>query len=285
MVNHVMPKTLEEAYRFLKDARYLPFAGGTDLMVQKRSWSETLPKTDIPFLFLSGIRELDDIHTDATSMTIGAMASLEKILSHPETSPLLKALIQDMASPGIRHQATLAGNIENASPAGDSLVGLVLLDATVVCGSLEGERAIRITDYITGVRKTLRRSDEIILRVIVPKMAMTGYMIRKVGTRKADAISKVSFGGFYRVEHQVIKAVRIAFGAVAPKVIRDKDIESSLIGLRPEAISAMMPSIREKYRALIRPIDDQRSTRTYRLNTALSLLEAFCRQISDVTEI
>jgi len=279
MVKLVMPSSLVEALELLEDSNYVLFAGGTDLMVQNRSWSETPVAFSRPVMFLSGIRELDYIKAEMEYLAIGAMATLAEILDHEKTPELLKAIIAEMASPGIRNIATLAGNIGNASPAGDSLVGLYLLDAHLVLRNHHGTRVIRIDDFILGPRKTQLHGNELISEIRIPHQGFTKTVFTKIGPRKADAISKLSFGGAYALSGGTVTDIRIAFGAVYATVVRDREIESSLSGKTPGELVRMLPWIKEQYDRLIQPIDDQRSTRVYRKQVALNLLEKFIREI------
>ncbi|MDY0373824.1 MAG: FAD binding domain-containing protein [Candidatus Izemoplasmatales bacterium] len=282
MAINPMPVSLDEAYHIFKEHTLIPFAGGTDLMVQKRSWSETLPKTEVPFLFLSKIAELTYIREEDSLLAIGAMTTLEAILDYPKTPQILKAMIKEMASPGIRHQATLAGNIGNASPAGDALLCLVLLDAQVVLGSLDCERVIPVDQYIIGPRKTVRKAEEIIIEIRIPLDGVPGMFLRKVGTRKSDAISKLSIGSLYWLQNDRIVDFRLAFGAVGPTIIRNREIEKSICQIPKKDILHHLPTIKHQVSEWIRPIDDQRSTQTYRKETALALLDALINEIHNI---
>ncbi|MDD5294080.1 MAG: FAD binding domain-containing protein [Candidatus Izemoplasmatales bacterium] len=280
MVEARIPHSLQEALIMMSQATYTIVNGATDLLVQKRSWSGTVPKFSQPPLYIRGLKELDYICERSGMLEIGATTSLETILHHPKTPKILQHIILTMASPAIRHQATLSGNIQNASPAGDSLVGLYLLDASIVLQNHHHERVIPIQDFIVDVRKTMREADELITKIVLPIDKSSQCAYTKVGPRKTDAIAKVAFGGLIDIENDRIRDIRIAFGAVYKTVLRSRKIEESLMGKDRSAVPEMKHVLLEGYASLIQPIDDQRSNRWYRKTTALNLLEAFLDSIS-----
>ena len=175
----------------------------------------------------------------------------------------------------MRNIATIAGNIGNASPAGDTLPILYLYDAIIVLESLQGKREIPIQKVITGVRKTTIRDDEMITEIIIPLLPFTKTTFVKVGGRKADAISKLSFTGAVLLEANKINDIRMVFGAVAPTMVRSKEIEAQLIGKTIEQAQELLDDILDLYQELIQPIDDQRSTKTYRKHVSLQLVMDF----------
>ena len=279
MVTAEMPKTIEEALEILSRQKHTLFAGGTDLMVQRRSWAGLPRKFQLPIMFLNQIEGLSEIHDHDGYIKIGATCTLERILEYPNTPRILKEIILEMASPAIRHQGTLAGNIANASPAGDSLVGLYLYDSQVVLESLREERIVAIRDFITGPRKTILADDEMIVAIKVPKHDFQIEKYVKVGPRKSDAIAKVAFAGGVDIEEDVIKDIRLVFGAVYKTVLRSLEIEATLKGLQKKELKRCLDSILMSYRGLLSPIDDQRSTSSYRLQVALNLLRGFIEDI------
>jgi len=178
-----------------------------------------------------------------------------------------------MASPAIRNVATLSGNIANASPAGDSLVALYLLNAHIVLESLNGQRVLPIEHLITGPRQTLIAKDEIIKEIIVENPEFSKIQWIKVGGRKADAISKISYLSAIHIKEGLITDFRITLGAVYKTVIRSKEIESTCIGKTIKEIKERINTILSLYEGLIQPIDDQRSNRIYRKKVALNIVE------------
>lgn len=273
MVRHVLAKNLMEALDALHQGPMTIIAGGTDVMVQKRS-APGLPIAIVgDILFLDGVKELDFVKEDDSHLHLGAMTRLSTLAEHSSVPRLLKEAILSMASPAIRHQATLAGNIQNASPAGDSLPVLYALDAQIKCQNGERSRLIPIRDFITGVRRTVLQSDELIVAIVIPKKAWTDCHFTKVGTRKSDAISKISMAFAYKRTKEALIDLRIVFGAVAPTVVRDAAYEQTLSGLSMRQLQERIPEIVAHYASLISPINDQRSNAEYRKNVALNLLQ------------
>ncbi len=275
MVKHLLPHNLQEALRLLQEGNTILMAGGTDLMIQKRNTAGTPPRFEKDVLYLSNLKELNYIKATSTEVVIGAVTPLETILESKMTPSLLKKVIGEMASPAIRHTATLAGNIANASPAGDGIALLYALDARVVLASAREERTIPIEDFIIGVRKTVLKPTELIKEIRIPKVSFDTEKWVKVGGRKADAISKVSFIGACRIKNHKIEDIRMAFGAIGPVVIRSKDLEKTIQNHDVSEIKKEISIFLERYNALFSPIDDQRSNKDYRRQVALNLVRDF----------
>ena len=275
MVRHIIPKDLNETLRYLDEKTFRVIAGGTDLMIQKRRWSETPPAFDQDMLYILNLPELKHVIKTPEGLNIGAMTPLEDLLDHPDVPQLLKEVILEMAAPGLRYVATLAGNIGNASPAGDALVPLYLMDAKIVLESLEGQRTLPIENLITGPRQTIIRPNELIRDIIIPHQHFTYARFIKVGTRKADAIAKVSFAGAALIEQGVTQDFRIALGAVYQTVIRNRNIEDTVVGKTLSWLHTHKQDLLDAYEPLIQPIDDQRSNKTYRKHVALKMIGDF----------
>jgi len=186
--------------------------------------------------------------------------------------------IAEIASPAIRNLATIGGNICNASPAGDTLPPLYVMNARVVLSSFTSEREMKIMDFIKGPGSTDLKEEELLKEIIIPVEFFNIVFYRKVGTRKANSLSKVSFAGVARLDDGIIKDIRISFGAVAPTPLRAPEIEEEIIGKNKVKIIAKIPDILEKYARIIRPIDDQRSTARYRKTISLKILEYFLKE-------
>ena len=278
MINHFIPKNLSEALDILSNHDCYILAGGTDLMVQKHRSSGLLPTFEKDILYISNLEDLNYIKNDEKGIHIGATTKYRDILKNKYVPQMLKDVVSELASPNIRNMATLAGNIGNASPAGDTLVPLYLLDASLILSSKNGNRELLVKDFIKGVRKTDRQKDELITEILIPHIEYK-YKWVKVGSRAAESITKVSFLGAYKVEEGKIKDMRIAFGSVGVTVIRNHKIESELIGLKLNEIDAQIPKILKKFDAIINPITDQRSTKDYRKKVAMNLLENFLKNI------
>ncbi len=278
MVESYFPKTVEEVVDLLKEDMTI-MAGGTDLMVKYKSKSTLPPKLKSKVLFIRGVKSLDYIKVEGEKLVIGANATLSDVLFNENTPDLLKEAVSQMASPGIRNEATLVGNIVNASPAGDSLPVLYLLDTKIVILSSQGERTVDIEDFIIKPGGVDLKHGEFVKEVIVNKVSSTYSQFKKVGTRRADAISKLCFCGMCDVKEGKIKDFRVSFGAVAATIVRKKDIENSLVG--KEAKDIDIGSIVSKYENYINPIDDQRSNKKYRKKVSIGLLEGFIKSIKE----
>lgn len=274
-----IPKTLEEALELLNQQNLTIMAGGTDLMVQNRSWNGSIPDFSNELLFIKHIDGLSYIKQIDNMIHIGALTTLEDLLQHDITPNIYKDALYEMASINIRNEATIAGNIENASPAGDSLPVLYALDAIVVLQSATNKRELLLQDYITGVRRTLRQPNELITEVKFPIPNYTNHKWVKVGGRRADAISKVSFVGLASIQQNIVQDVRIALGAVSPVVLRQRDIEQQYIGLPLNELKARISELIALYEPFITPIDDQRSNKAYRTTISKNLIRDFVESL------
>jgi CO/xanthine dehydrogenase FAD-binding subunit len=278
MVNSVIAKTIQEALKALQSDAYVIVAGGTDMLIQNRSHTGMAIGFKKPVLYVNLIKEMDYIRSDETNLYIGANTRLETILRHQDTPKILKDIIGEMASPAIRHTATLAGNIANASPAGDSLVALYVLDAKVKIQRLGQSRLEKVSDFILGVRKVDLKIDEMITEIIIPKVSYDRIVFKKVAPRQSDAISKLSFVGAITSKQGLIQDIRFAFGAVYMTVVRSRTIEEKYVGWSLEQLKANVDQIINDYEPLIQPIDDQRSNRIYRKKVAINLIKDFILQ-------
>jgi len=253
------PRSLREALRMLHDeAPLTPMAGCTDLYVGLNFG--TLAETR--FLDLWPLAALRRIELRGGALAIGALATHSDIIRSPlvrRRIPMLAAASREVGGVQIQNRGTLGGNVANASPAGDTLPVLAAADATVVLTSAGGTRRVPFTAFYTGYRQTVRRPDELISAIEIPAIRGRQWF-RKVGTRAAQAISKVVIAGV------VGDQIRVALGSVAPTVIRAARTEAALAG---------GASIAEAQRTLadeIAPIDDIRSTAEYRRRVAANLL-------------
>ena len=273
MIQHFIPSNLNEALEILSKHNCFILAGGTDLMVRKHISTGVLPHFEKDILYVMDLKELDYINLDSDkNIHIGASTRFIEIEESPLVPEIYKKVIREIASPNIRNMATMAGNIANASPAGDSIVPLVLNDADVVLVSVNGERTISVNDFILGVRKIDRKPDEMIKEIVLKPQELN-YFYKKVGSRKAESITKVSFLGAYRVEDGIIKDFRIAFGSVAIKVVRNTKVEKKYIGKSVKELK--VNQVVQDYAKLIAPITDQRSNKEYRHKVAMNLLKKF----------
>lgn len=248
-------------------------------MVVKHRKSGLLPNFDKDIVYVSNLKELNYITIDdKKAVHIGSTTKYVDIEQSPLVPELIKEIVREIASPNIRNMASLAGNVANASPAGDGIVGLYLLDAEVVLISVRGERRMKVSEFIFGVRKIKREQDEIIKEIIIPNYEGITYW-KKVGSRAAESISKVTFAGAYKVEKGVLVDLRLAYGSVSITAARNRAIEEKYIGMKISAISQKIPAICEDFMKLVNPITDQRSTKEYRSKVAENITKKFLEDI------
>ncbi|MBN2658280.1 MAG: FAD binding domain-containing protein [Spirochaetales bacterium] len=270
------PESLDELLKLMDEKDLIPFAGGTDLMVQNAA--PVLPGFKKDVVFLGHLKELQQIRKEGHDLVIGAAATLSAIESHPDTPGLLREAVALIAAPALRNRGTMGGNICNASPAGDSIPPLYALDAKFRLQSRKGERVVKAEDFFKGPGRTDRKKEEILKEIIVPLKEWNIKKYRKVGTRAANALTKCSITAAAKVKGGRIDDISIAFGAVGPVIVRDRTLEQNIKGLTMEEMKEKIPSILSDYSAIIVPIDDQRSTAVYRKQVCLNLLKDFLEQ-------
>ena len=270
----VSPGTLSEALDFLAQANgtWKAFAGGTDLMVMLEAGK--LPHKN--YVNIWNLKDLHGIEVVSDYVTLGALTTYTEIQQNRVMQQEFSLLCQAAKETGgiaIQNRGTLGGNIVNASPAADSPPALLAYDAELKMISKEGERTIPYDKFHRGYKQMDIRAGELLRAIRLPrtKEPLTHYY-RKVGTRKAQAISKVCFAAVGRVEDKISR-VRIALGSVAPIPLRCYQTENTLQNrfLNDESISAAKMALASE----ISPIDDLRSTKDYRLRVSLNLLENF----------
>lgn len=280
MVNKYLPKNLKEALQTLSEHDCYIMAGGTDLMVVKHRSSGLLPTFDKDVIYIMGLEELNFIKKVDGNIVIGATTNYSDILKSPIVPQLLKDIVIEIASPSLRNMATLIGNIGNASPAGDALVGLYLYDALIELTSIHGKRVMPISEFIYGVRRIHREQDELITSVIIPEQHFTNTKWKKVGSRKAETISKITFAGSYTLDKGIIRDIRLAFGSVGITVVRRPELETKYIGLSIEQLKSKIDEILSEYGKFVLPISDQRSTKDYRYKVAMNIARDFLSHIN-----
>ncbi len=279
MVKKCIATSLNEALLFLKDGEVTIVSGGTDVMVQRRNVAGELPLHDKNVLYLKNVKELYYIKEDGDGLHIGAETSMSDIIADKRVPKILRECLEEIASVNIRNSATLAGNIANASPAGDSIVIDNLLDAKLKLSSVRGSRFVDAKDFVIGVRKTILEKDELIEEIVFPRRDYNHLYWKKVGSRKADSIAKLSFAAAYKLNKNKIEKMRIVFGSVSIKPAQNKSLEDEFIGLSVDELKAKIPYFVDSYRQVISPIDDQRSTKKYREIVAMNLLREFLENI------
>lgn len=273
----LFPQTVDELVALLyeqPDSRIM--AGGTDLLVALRNSGDKpgqiIALEQIPVL--SEINELPD-----GSISIGANISFSRIVRDPVLQaryPLLTQAAATVGGPAIRTMATIGGNIVTASPAGDSLPALYLLDAQLKLCSVAGCRTVAISDFISGPRRTMLQPGEIINRIILPPaQEWTIQRFEKVGRRKSLAIAVASLAAMVQLTADgTVAEARFAWGSVGPTVMRCSEAESCLVGepLSEAALQAAAVLVQQA----VQPIDDIRATADYRRSVAGNLLLRLC---------
>jgi CO/xanthine dehydrogenase FAD-binding subunit len=264
----LQPKSLADALKMLRDEGPLtPLAGCTDLYVSLNFG--TLKETR--FLNLWGLDALRAIEVRRDLLTIGALSTHTDLIRSKHVQkrlPMLVAAAREIGGVQIQNRGTIGGNVANASPAGDTLPVLAAVDAVVVLQSVDGPRRVPFNDFYTGYRQTVRRADELIVAFEIPPVPGRQWF-RKVGTRAAQAISKIVIAGVAPAGRRQTIAPRLALGSVAPTVIRARRTEAALA--RGESIEAAQRTLVDE----LSPIDDIRSTAAYRRQVAANLLAAF----------
>lgn len=263
------PLNKKEALEIISCKKCIPLAGGTDIMVKKKSFCGTEYNFEKDVLCLSLVDELKTIELEGGYIKIGSCCTLSYIKSNNLVPKILKDVAGSIGSVAIRNVATIGGNICNASPAGDTLPYLYAAKAILTLESIKGKREIYIGDFIKGYRKVDLGEDEILTEIKIPLEDFDVYEFRKVGTRKSTALSKLSFVGLAKTKNE--RDIRIAFGAVGPTVVRSREIENKIKCMEDINIT----EIKNFYSDIINPIDDQRSTSLYRKEVSLNLLEQF----------
>jgi len=273
------PSSLVEAYAAMAEfppAR--PIAGGTDLMVALTGELGQPPERIVDLWHLDALR---GISADGEALTIGALTTYTEVRRSALCREHLPGLVEAAATIGatqIQNRGTLGGNIANASPAGDTLPVWLAMDATFSLGSIRGERTVRAADFWIDYRRTALQPDELLLRIRVPLANGQEMRYRKVGTRRAQAISKVVIALAWREIPGVDgwTDVRVALGSVAATPIRARATEVAMEGRWPIPETADLAA--ETLAAEIHPIDDVRSTAEYRRIVSARVLHRLIRE-------
>jgi CO/xanthine dehydrogenase FAD-binding subunit len=271
----IAPRTLDEALRTLarEPGVWRPFAGGTDLMVLLEAGK--LPAAR--YMSLWHLPELRGIHVEDHAIAIGAMTTYSDVMAAPVLRvecPSLGAAAAETGGVATQNRGTIGGNIANASPAADTPPALLVYDAELELVSVRGVRRVAYDSFHLGYKRMDLAPDELIRSIRVAR-GRGGWMHgwRKVGTRRAQAISKVCFAAALDLAGDTVRDVRIALGSVAPTVIRAMRAEAAIRGraLSIETIDGGCEALRRE----IAPIDDLRSSAAYRSQVAVNLLEQF----------
>jgi xanthine dehydrogenase small subunit len=281
------PRDLAGAYAALADAPpdapARPIAGGTDLMV---ALTGELGEPPASLVDLWAIDDLRGIALDGPALSLGALTTYTDIRRSPLCREHVPALVDAAATIGaaqIQNRGTLGGNVANASPAGDTLPVLLAADAVFVLGSRRGEREVPAAAFWTAYRRTALAPDELVLRIRIPLATDREMRFRKVGTRRAQSISKVVLAAAWRADATTSRGawhdVRVALGSVAATPIRARATEAALEGRAPTPETADLAA--ETLAAELSPIDDVRSTAEYRRLVAARVLHRIVREAGD----
>ncbi|PKN05755.1 MAG: molybdopterin dehydrogenase [Deltaproteobacteria bacterium HGW-Deltaproteobacteria-9] len=267
-----LPLTLAELWQCrAQNPGALLYAGGTDLLVNMRSGNINPPA----LICLERLAELKGVEESPTEVRVGACATLADLLDHPlvqKNFPVLVKSLQVLGSPLIRQMGTIGGNICNASPAGDTLPPLYILQAAVELKSAQSLRTLPIAEFICGLRQTKLQPGEILSAVILPKLpAYNFHHFEKVGLRKSLACSIVSMAALMQLsEEGIIEFARLAWGSIGPTVVTSKACEELLIGkkLTEKTLATAAGLIKDQ----VSPIDDLRAEAAYRRTVCGNLL-------------
>ena len=250
-------------------------AGGTDLLVRRR---KAAPELRAPLIGLERVLAWQGVREDETGVSIGACTSFSRMLADPllaARAPMLLAAARCIGGPAIRNMATLGGNVCTASPAGDSLPPLYVLNAQVELMSPEGCRRVALDQWVTGPGQTRLGPGEVVTQLWLPREpSPTHQHFEKVGQRQSMAIAVASFAGVLRLgPDQRVTEARFAWGSVGPTVMRVPALESFLLGRKLDA--AVTRAAVEQVQRGVAPIDDVRASAAYRRALAANLLLRF----------
>jgi len=269
------PASLNDALALIgnEPGVWKPFAGGTDLMVLL----EAGKLTHRNYVNIWSLSELRGIEITESHVTLGALTTYTEVQGNEVLQhefPMLCQAASETGGLAIQNRGTLGGNVVNASPAADSPPALLAYEAEIELVSSSGSRWLPYDGFHKGYKQMDIRPDELLSRIRLPRrIAGVKQYYRKVGTRKAQAISKVCFAGVARMEDARVADVRVVLGSVAPIVLRCKQTEDAIRG--KEINDGTIKLARETLLREIAPIDDVRSTADYRLRVAANLLVDF----------
>jgi CO/xanthine dehydrogenase FAD-binding subunit len=273
------PGTLPGALSLLAGSAcaWLPIAGGTDVMVLY-SAGKLAPRR---LLNIWNLAELRGIEVLPHEIRVKACCTFTEIRNHPvirNEFPLLAQAASWTGSIANQNRGTLGGNIANASPAADSLPALLVYEAELLLASVRGDRRVPYRNFHQAYKKMDLAPDELIRSICLPRNH-AGYFsyARKVGPRNAQAISKVCIAALGKIRHGLIEDIRVALGSVAPIPLRLEKCEHALLGNKLD--SFLRQSTWNTLASEIRPIDDIRSSASYRSAVAQNLLAEFLEML------
>lgn len=271
----IAPGSLSAVLELLaaEPGKWMPIAGGTELMVAFSAGRLTAPK----LVSLWGISDLRFIETTPETIIIGAGSTFLDLRRSDLLAaelPLLAKASTWIGSIANQSRATIGGNLVNGSPAADSSPALLVYDAEIELISLRGKRRVSYAEFHTGYKKNALAADELLYAVHLPRrFAMHRQYLRKVGTRKAMAISKIALAATALFDNDIVTEIRLASASLAPFPIRLLRTEAAILG---KAITReSIQTARQALFAEAKPIDDIRSTAEFRASVAANLLQEF----------
>lgn len=266
MVNGFVPENLREALEIRAAHEVVPYAGGTDLMVENRK--------GVDYLFIGKLPELREIREDEEFIRIGAAVTYTEALASPLVPKLMKEAVSRIAAPAIRNAGTFGGNLGNGSAKADSVLVEFVAGARLRLVSLRGERIVPVEKFYLGRKKLDLAADELIAEILLPRTGLDNYSYQKVGGREALAISRVSFAALLDVTDGRISRFAVGFGAVADTVLRYPELEAMLLGKTIEEAKAMKSELLAAYGERL-VLKRGRVSAEYRKTVCLNLLADF----------
>lgn len=266
---YLKPKTLHEAVSLLAAGGGQILAGGTDFYP---ALGERLPHGTI--VDVSGLREIRGVSIGTYSIRIGGLTTWSEIISTPlpRSFDALKAAAREVGSVQIQNRGTVAGNLCNASPAADGVPPLLVLDAEVELISAAGERRLPLAQFIVGNRKTLRKPNEVLAGILIPRNAdEASSTFLKLGARRYLVISISMVAVLVQCDDAGrVAEARVAVGSCSACALRLGELEKALVGLR--CGSGIGDAVTKAHLSGLSPIDDVRATAEYRGDASLTLV-------------
>lgn len=275
----IAPGSLPAVLQLLaaEPGEWTPIAGGTEIMVAHAAGRLTAPK----LVSLWGISDLRFISVTADNIAIGACATFVDIRRQAELCeawPLMARAAGWIGSVANQSRATLGGNLVNGSPAADSSPALLVYDAEIELISIRGSRKLSYSEFHTGYKRNVLAKDELVYALHMPRRFVHHKQyIRKVGTRRAMAISKVALAGTALVDNGIVSEIHLGAASLAAYPVRLYSTEEAILGkpITPETVAAA----REALLAEAAPIDDIRSTAEYRKRVSANLVAEFLHEV------
>ena len=267
---YLKPKTLDEAISLLATPGGQILSGGTDFYP---ALGERPPRELV--VDITALREIRGISVEGEYVRIGGLTTWSEVIRTPlpRCFDALKAAARDVGSVQIQNRGTVAGNLCNASPAADGVPPLLVLDAEVELTSTAGTRRMPLAQFLAGNRKTLRRADEILMAVLVPRRlenALSAFL--KLGARRYLVISISMVAVVLQADEAGrVAEVHVAVGSCSAKAQRLDELENELVGQPAKA--GIGAAVRAEHLRSLSPIDDVRATAVYRRDASLTLVQ------------